>query len=166
MNNQIVSLFFILLLSSFSCSAPASNNEKRQINADAVNDLPSMTITFLDGSTLNIKELEGKTILIFFQPDCDHCQREARDIQQNLAAFRNNTLYFITASSLPAIEKFALDYKLFGHPNVFFAFTSAENILNSIGPVSAPSLYIYSTEHKLIKAFNGEVEIEKVLKYI
>ena len=64
------------------------------------------------------------------------------------------------------IERFAEEYKLMGRPNVYFGWTPTESVLDNYGPISAPSLYIYSSEHTLIKAFNGEVAIATVLKYI
>jgi thiol-disulfide isomerase/thioredoxin len=153
--------------SLFSCTAPPSESRSKETRPKSViNDLPSMTINLLDGTKRNIKELKGKTILIFFQPDCDHCQREAEEIQNNLAAFKNSNLYFITSYSLQEIEKFANDHRLLGYANIYFAGTSIESILNNFGPIKAPSIYIYSSEQKLIKTFNGEVRIETVLEYI
>ncbi|HTE34211.1 MAG TPA: redoxin domain-containing protein [Chryseolinea sp.] len=129
-------------------------------------DQPDMSITLLDNSVRNIKDLSGKNVLVFFQPDCDHCQREADDIRTNLNAFGKCTVYFITAAPAKEISEFATTYKLSNYPNVFFAFTPAKNILDHYGPISAPSIYIYSDEHKLVKSFNGEVAINEVVKYI
>lgn len=168
MNKRIIGAFILALVGSLiRCNAPSSDSSKeKEEPASVVNDLPNMTITLLDGSALNIKGLKGKTVLIFFQPDCDHCQREAAEIRKNLEAFRNSTLYFITSHPRSEIEKFGNNFGLMGHSNVFFAWTSTENVLNSFGPISAPSIYLYSSDHKLIKAFNGEVKIELVLNYI
>ncbi len=125
-----------------------------------------MSITLLDNSTVNLQNLTGKNILIFFQPDCDHCQREAEDFRKNLMAFENCTLYFITSAPRAEIEEFSNQYQLHGIENVRFAFTPAKNILDHYGPISAPSVYIYSESHKLVKSFSGEVAVDKVLNFI
>jgi peroxiredoxin len=157
-----VAVFFLIL--AFSCSQ--EKNATQAAGATAINEQPTMVITLTDGSGVNLRELKGKKVLIFFQPDCDHCQREAQGIQKNLAGFAKTTLYFITSAPMDEIQKFADDYKLSNTPNVHFAFTPARNVLDNYGPISAPSIYIYSEEQRLVKSFNGEVEVEKILKFI
>ncbi len=149
----------------FCCSTSADKKtEKDQIRA--ANDLPNMTISFLDGSQMHAKKLEGNTIIILFFPDCDHCQREATQIQNNLGRFKNYTLYFVATTPKQEIEKFAMDYKLKNYKNVRFGTITVQEVLSNFGSVATPSLYIYSSEHKLVQTFNGETDIQTILKYI
>ncbi len=158
-------LVFISL--AFSCSAPSKeNNSVRNQTSKVENDLPDMRIRCLDQSEVDIKTLSGKVVLIFFFPECDHCQREASQISQNIAAFNNVTLYFITSDTAEKAEGFAKDYFLNGLDNVVFGNTPAESVLKNFGPIATPSMYIYSADQKLVKAFNGEVSISEVLRFI
>lgn len=165
---QITALILIGLITVLSnCGRSNSDNSKPQTEAlSPVNDLPMMVVTLLDGSKLNLREVKGKAILIIFHPDCDHCQREARQIQENLMAFGKNKLYFISSDPIEEIANFAFNFALVDKPNVLFCQTSMEQILDSFGPIDTPSLYIYSGEQSLIKAFNGETEIGAVFKYV
>lgn len=157
-------LIFAILL--FGCSTPESKtNENKHQDIQFKNDLPKMRITTLDKAQINTHELKGNTILILFQPDCDHCQREAKDIRQNLDAFKEYQIYFISADHMPAIEKFGKDYDLLGHNNIYFAATTVDHVINNFGPIPAPSVYIYSNQ-RLLQKFNGEVAIEKILQAI
>jgi peroxiredoxin len=156
----ISTLIFIL-----SCST-SSKEENGSSDQPSRNDLPDMEIIKLDGSRINAKELVGKTILFLFQTDCDHCQREAADMEKNLSAFTEYSLYFVTSNPPAQIERFANSYKLTGHKNVHFGRTSNESILKSFGPIDAPSVYIYSSDHRLVKSFNGEVSVVEILKYL
>jgi peroxiredoxin len=166
MKGRIV-LWALLVLSTLqACSIRSSETKPGETEPPAVNELPDMTITLLNGSTVDVKKLEGSPILIFFQPECDHCQHAAAAISNNLAAFHDRELYFITSQTLATADKFAKDYKLVGYSNVHFSWTPTENVLKNFGPISAPSVYIYSNDHKLIKSFRGDVRIEEVLKYI
>jgi len=153
---------FLPLIVIQSCS-PSSNKDS---NSTQQNDLPQMIVTNLDGSQVNMRELKGKAILILFQTDCDHCQREATAIQENISAFKAYSLYFITTVSQQEIEKFANNYRLADQPNVHFCQSTNQSILDNFGPIDAPSLYIFSQDRKLIKAFNGETQINEILKYI
>jgi len=130
------------------------------------NDRPDLALTGTDGSQLNAKALSGKLILIFFQPDCDHCQREAEQIQQNLGAFKDYQLYFISDAALPQIAAFAQTYKLAGNPAINFYQTSISDIMRTIGSVQLPSVYVYSNEGKLVKSFIGETPIGWILSVL
>jgi hypothetical protein len=149
-------VFFVLI----SCK-----EKKSQLPESTVNDLPKMAVTTLDNSQLTINELEGNNILILFQSDCDHCQREAEEIRKHLNSFREYDIYFISADQFPAVQKFGTDYDLMGHENIHFAITTVDEVLKNFGSIPTPSVYIYS-DKRLLKKFNGEVAIEKILESI
>ncbi|GEO05916.1 hypothetical protein AAE02nite_35800 [Adhaeribacter aerolatus] len=143
-------------------SQPAENSQPEATEA-ATNDLPNLPLTKLDGTKLMTNSLTGKIILFFFQPDCDHCQRETAQIQENLAAFRDYQVYFITNNPQAELAKFAQEYKLAFESNFVFAQATLEDILNTVGPMASPSMFIYAADGKLVKAFNGETPIAQIL---
>jgi peroxiredoxin len=130
------------------------------------NDLPNMQLLHLDGSRGMAKDIRGKAVLILFQPDCDHCQRETVQIREHLNAFQGYKLYFISDAPPQQLSQFAREYGLAGNPDIHFAHTSIENILNSYGPIDAPSVYIYTAEGRLKKSFIGETPIENILQHM
>jgi peroxiredoxin len=152
-------LLFVLCVMAWSAFA-------RPLPLQMVSDLPTFEISLLNGTKTPVNKLSGKVALILFQPDCDHCQREAQQIQQNLKGFKDFKLYFISSATAGEIDRFSKEYKLTNLPNVFFASTSAQNIVNAFGPIEAPSIYLYSSDGKMVEKFNGEVAIEVVLKYV
>jgi peroxiredoxin len=147
---------------------PQENSTTKEAASQKVeaSDFPSMQITLLDGKLMNAKELKGKTVLVLFQPDCDHCQHEAEDIEDHLASFRDYTLYFVSSAGPEEIRKFSNTYKLSGIPNIIFGATTVESILNNFGAIQAPSIYIYSEEGKLVNSFNGQTDVGVILKYL
>jgi peroxiredoxin len=161
--NFSTSLFFVII--SFSCASPSAKTPVEAPPVPPKNDLPNMIITALDESKINVHALKENTILILFQPDCDHCQREAKAIRENLNAFKNYNLYFISADQLAAVKKFGEDYDLMGHTNVYFALTTVDNVIKNFGPIPSPSVYIYA-DQKLVQKFNGEVTIDRILQAI
>jgi hypothetical protein len=163
MTYRILFPCFLILSIVSGCSRQSKKNDAGEAPVAPVrNDLPKMLITTLDESTIDTRDLEGAVIIIFFQPDCDHCQREAKEIRKHLDAFKKYELYFVTSNQKSEVENFVKDYDLAGHSNVHFGVTTTEQILNSFGPIPAPSMYIYS-DKKLTQMFNGETAIEKIL---
>jgi thiol-disulfide isomerase/thioredoxin len=135
-------------------------------DATSVNELPEMNLITPDQQVIRARELAGKNILIFYRPECDHCQREAEAISKNMDAFAEYQVYFVTTDGHEAAQKFADDYGLADEPNVHFVQTTVNEILDRLGPISTPSLYIYSEERKLVQHLDGEKPIEEILRYL
>jgi hypothetical protein len=167
MNHMKISFLIFIVVLSVSCARKEREQKESAVSTVAVaNDLPAFQIKLLDGKIIDGKHFATPAALVLFQPDCDHCQREATQIQTNLPAFKHYTLYFVSSAPEPGIQKFSEEYKLAGKENVLFGWTTTENIINTFGPIDAPSVYLYSREGKLVQSFNGEVDISVILKYL
>ena len=149
-----------VLVAGISCSS--KKDDKPIVARATANEYPDLTLTLASGETIPAKGLEGKNIFVLFQPECDHCQNEAAEIEKHLDRFKAYTLYFISSSPMPQVTMFAQDYKLNDKPKVKFAVTYTESVLNFYGPIPTPSVYIYQ-EGKLINYFNGQTNIENIL---
>lgn len=171
----LAAIFYIDSLSSSTDKAvtkpaqemPATPETKAAAPATAAgSDLPMLPLTRLDGSRFMAKDLTGKAVLVLFQPDCDHCQREATQIREHIEAFEAYSVYFISDAALPQLRQFAKTYNLADQSNVHFAHATINDILDQIGPIQAPSLFVFSEEGKLVKSFIGETPIEEILKVL
>ena len=178
MKRITISAFAILTASALFCCCGSADKRAAEVDkklegkklekmeAPAPNDLPNMIIAYLDGSQIHAKKLEGKTALMIYFPDCDHCQREAAQIQKHIASFKDHTLYFLTTATKPEAEKFAEDYKLNNIGNVKFGLITINDVLSNFGSIDTPSIYIYGNDHNLVQKFNGETQIDTILKSI
>ena len=167
-NLQVAFVLITLLL--LACGKKRKHmdtiSEPKAMPLTTVNELPDMRIRLADGNTVDIKEIKSKVILVLFQPDCDHCQNEAQQIEAHLDDFQQYDLYFISSASITEVKTFAENYNLSGRPKVWFGTTTLESILNNFGGIPAPSLYIYHEGGKLIQELNGEIDISVILKYL
>jgi peroxiredoxin len=150
-------LFVTVLVCSSNTSKQAEESQSK---------LPPLEIQLNDGSKVSVKNLPGKIALILFFPDCDHCQREAAQIQKNITGFKDYTLYFISSAPFEDINHFATTYQLQNYKNVVFARSEAKNVIEAFGPIETPTIYLYNKDGGLIETFSGEIAIEVVLKYI
>ncbi|HTJ52395.1 MAG TPA: hypothetical protein VL443_23210, partial [Cyclobacteriaceae bacterium] len=101
-----------------------------------------------------------------FQPDCDHCQNEAKQISTRIAAFSKYEVYFLSSAPVKEIEKFSVTYKLNTTKNFHFANTDVQGVIDSFGPIPAPSIFIYSEAGEQVNKFEGEMEMDVVIKYL
>jgi peroxiredoxin len=163
---QMFQPIIIALICTLFFSAQPFEKNQRPIAAPVTNGYPTMNLTFPDGSVRSALNLPAKSILVFYFPDCDHCQREAADFSKHLAAFKGYHVWFIAVVPFQKIQKFAIDYKLVGYDYVHFVQTEPKDITNNYGGIQTPSVYIYSKEKKLVKFFNGETKVEEIIKFL
>jgi len=148
--------------------AVACNKEKpREVVAEAKpstqnsNQMPGFSITKTDGSKLDFKTVNGKVLVVFFNPSCDHCQREAKLISENKDVIKNYEVYFISPEPLDSIAKFSYDYHLV-EENVHFAQGNGAEIINAVGPITTvPTMFIYDQQQFKAK-MEGEITIDKL----
>ena len=130
-----------------------------------VNEFPSLNFMKLNGESMSMKNAEDKSIIIFFNPGCDHCQREAKQISSRREIFKDYTLYFLTVDSIQNIEKFSREYDLLDK-NFIFGRAEGIDVYQSVGPLpSVPAFFIYNKK-KLVKRIDGEVDVEEVQRYL
>lgn len=166
---KIIGVIAVVAAAAVAYWSSSSNGTDSLANGDVASmepvvasELPNLPLTTIDGKQVNVNTLKGKIIIVLFQPDCDHCQREAQEFSENLDSFRKYTLYFITSNSMPEIAQFATDYQLAGKKGVVFAYTDVMNVINTFGQVRTPSIYVYGPRGELIKSFNGETPVANV----
>ncbi len=158
---KVFSAFLIFSFMLIACSS--KKDETAKVTPTQVNEYPDLALTFSNGEKISTKTLKGNNVFVLFQPDCEHCQAEAVQIEQRLEEFKDYTLYFISSSPMEQIAAFAKNFKLDGKQNVKFAWTANEGVLTYYGPIPTPSIYVYS-KGELRSSFNGQTEVEEIVK--
>ena len=161
-------LFALLLLTQitqFGCTTKKEEQPAQPAPQEvaATNEYPNILLRLTDGNELQAKVLKGNNLFVLFQPDCDHCQEEAIQIEQRLEEFKNYTLYFISSAPMEQIDGFARNFGLHEKENVKFAWTSTQGVLDHYGPIPTPSVYVYS-DGRLRQSFKGQTPIDTILR--
>lgn len=167
MKNFLICLTIVCLAALTSCShsnkaEPQAADSNVVPSSQSKNEYPHLVLKLTDGQELATRQLTGKNIFVLFQPECDHCQEEAVLIEQRIEDFKGYTLYFISSAPIEQIAAFAETFELHHKPNVKFAWTSTEGVLNHYGAIQTPSVYIYS-DGELKQSFNGQTDIETLI---
>lgn len=160
---------FILLISSISivlCYLSYQFYKKieaKKVFAEQVKRLPKSTnFQWVGKQTPNNNT---PTIILFFNPDCDHCQYEAKAILEHQSDFATTHFWWVATVDALAINDFSKKYNLVSLSNHYFAKLPAEKVVETFGSVSVPHIFIYDKTAVLQKEFRGETKIEALLKY-
>jgi len=131
--------------------------------------LPSFNILLLDSITvMNTAQIpEGKAfVLLYFSPDCDHCQRETKDLLKYMAKVKDTKFYFVTSNRFNELKDFNNEYKLTSYPNIVVGRDYQLFIMQNFKDATPPYLVIYD-KNKMQKAiFAGEAKAEKIIEVL
>lgn len=129
------------------------------------NEMPNLIVTTSQDERINIHELTGKVMLIFFNPDCDHCQEEANMMADNKGLFAPYQIYFVTSYEPATADQFAVDYRL-TDINYHFGHSAVNDVYNNVGVLQqVPTIYLYKNQ-KLVKKFEGITPLQELRKFM
>jgi thioredoxin-related protein len=135
----------------------------KKVFAEQVKRLPKSTnFQWVGKQTPNN---DAPTIILFFNPDCDHCQYEAQAILEHPSDFVNTNFWWVTTVDSSAINDFSKKYHLDKLSKHYFAKLSTEKVIETFGSVSVPHIFIYDKTGVLQKEFRGETKIKALLTY-
>jgi len=112
------------------------------------------------------------TMIIYFSPDCTHCQKLTYEFQDEFAKeakAHSNTLKHVqivmaTWSQLKAIQVFYRDFGLEKYPNITVGTEGNTMTLGRIYSVATtPFIAIYSKDGKLAKVFDKVPKLEDII---
>jgi peroxiredoxin len=166
MTGKIFILFYLAVTVICLWNCDQSAKKPAEAPKQEINELPYLDYKTLKGEPSSTRTLPGSSILILFNTDCDHCQREAAEIAEKNVAFKNYELLFIASDSIHQIENFAKTYNLTDRLNVEFGRAEYQDVYMNFGAISTPAIYIYNRERKFVKSFLGETPVEELIKYL
>jgi peroxiredoxin len=154
----------LFLLAGLGCNV---QDARAQGSSKVPFDIPEFTLFRLDDNKVFTRAQLSTTdqlVLIFFDPGCGHCQREASLIGEHLAQFKNTSFYFISMQDKHLIRTFQETFgkKLKNKPNVHFLHDSKYEFMGKFNPLEYPSIYIYNKEKRLVQYLHGNIPFERI----
>ena len=165
-----IALILILIilggLSYFGYRAIQKKNKKQKVEKE-IQELPKVSFYHLNEEVFTYTNLGKKeTLIIYFHPECEHCQYEAKQLLLHKEKFQNTQVMMISPAPLVDILQFTTDYQLYEFKALKVLWDKDRTFETYFGQASFPTVLIYDAENKLQKKYNGEVKIEAMLKYI
>lgn len=105
-------------------------------------------------------------VIVYFSPECGHCQLEAEDIVKHMNELKNAFFVMVSYHSPQDIGGFAHKYQLEGLDNVRLG-RDTEYYLPSFYQVTqTPFIAVYDAKHQLVDIFRNGAGAEKLAKAI
>ena len=155
---RVIALFALLALSLQGLA-----------QTQGASQLPVFSFKQVDtGTLITQKSLKPglHTIVIFFDPGCDHCQLQAEWIASAINRFPNTQFLWVSTSSPKDIIAFR--DKIFKGTTtpMFWVQDSEYKIDDYFGYTTVPSIYVYNTQGSLRVTYRNEVAVEMITPYL
>ncbi|HJV20321.1 MAG TPA: hypothetical protein VJ552_10625 [Sediminibacterium sp.] len=159
----LVSLFSTLVL--FGSAQSAIDNRPPYEKNPA---LPEFRILQTDSTWFTQKELPADkyTAIIYFSPECGHCQHEAEEIAKNIDSLQQ--VFFIWASyrDLTDIRNFYHHYQFNKFPNIRMGRDPQYFLPSFFQARYTPFVALYNKDRQFVKAWEMGVEISELKEFI
>jgi thioredoxin-related protein len=112
--------------------------------------------------TSNMLQKGKPTILVFFDPDCDHCQLATKNFTEKMDRFKDVQILMVTIYEFSKIKKFYTDYKLHKFPNIILTRDVAFDLPRFYQVSSLPDVYVYDKTGKLIRHYKQDIPVDEI----
>jgi len=107
-------------------------------------------------------------LFVFFDPDCEHCQRTVRAMDGDRLVFRRVFVCLVSMAGQDKIDLFAASYapRLRGLGTVAFLQDVGGGSMLKFHPIRFPSLYLYSSDKTLLDYEDNEETLFRIERSI
>jgi thiol-disulfide isomerase/thioredoxin len=166
---KIISFFAAILLLGAQQLLAQDNTPVRPDAPYLTNkNIPAFSLLLANGEnfTQNNIPTSKYTIIIYFSPDCGHCQHEATEMVKNIDSLKH--VYFVWAGSrsIPELKAFSEKYGFNALPNLVCGQDQQYSIPSYYQVKYTPFVAVYDNKKQFIKAYEMGVEIPELLKLI
>jgi thiol-disulfide isomerase/thioredoxin len=131
--------------------------------------LPAFNILETDSSTVfNTGTLPtGKPIiLMYFSPDCEHCQHMTEELLKNMDSLKQVTFVMLTALPFDKMRNFFQYYKLANYKNITMGRDYEFYFSRHYGSQYVPYLAVYDRHKHLMKVFDGGTKVSTLIQLV
>jgi hypothetical protein len=121
--------------------------------------LPNFTIRLTDSTKQSTSRLKQNwpTLLVYFNPDCDHCQDEATQLMTHKDLWKKVNIVFVSTAAIPLIKTFQETYNINGS-NIYIG-RDEKLFMNKYYEIRfAPFVVLYNKSKQLQKVYEGGVK--------
>ena len=137
----------------------------RRLTRQNLEILDNFPIFNFDSTRIHLSS-NRKSILVYFDSGCEHCQYELNQIFINKNSFRDSDVVLMSSELISTIKIYAETNYPVDLANIRFAKINQTDAYNTFGSLAVPQIFIYGTDGVLIKEFRGETKMEVVLQYL
>ncbi len=159
-------LLFLSATMVFFLAAKAQQADATGVTLQNIQSLPAFEMMAAPDSTIYSSEQLKKNkpvIMMFFNPDCDHCQRETKELLAYKEELKDIQIVMVSSLSFTSIKDFYKEYNIASMPGVSMGQDINYALRLKFRPTNFPGIYVYDANRKLVKVYAGNVAVPTIL---
>lgn len=127
--------------------------------------IPPVQLLLVDNTNFTKADLKKNQplILMYFSPECDHCQHQVNDMLKRIKDLKKYQIVMATSKSFEEMKAFYDKYKLAAYSNIVMG----RDIKYLLPPFfrmrNLPYLALYDKKGNLITSFDGNVKVDSLI---
>jgi hypothetical protein len=156
----IIMITTLLIMSSFlSYKIIVKLIEKKEEN-NIVRNMPNFRFLSIDGQILMPCCLQKKTLIVFFNTECECCIDLTKQIINDSIFANNNHVIMVSSENLKTLIYFKDKFNI-NINKIYLCRSDYQDFANLFGNhLMYPSLFLYGANKKLLKKGTGNLNIE------
>jgi thiol-disulfide isomerase/thioredoxin len=160
-------IIVIVGLTTFLLIGIAGKTQKSEVAKERIKSLPLFSFRTLNDTMFRSDQLkEGPVLILFFHPECEHCQYQITTLFKNDLIPSGLHVLLISNAEKEGIKRFIEENDLLHYPGLIALADETYSFGDYFGTEIVPAIFIYDKELKLVRYFQGEVRPETILKYL
>jgi thiol-disulfide isomerase/thioredoxin len=161
---------FLSILISTSLSAQTDTATAAQDTVPAYKKtpyIPSFKILMPDSTWFTKTDLQPKkpTLILYFSPDCGHCQTETEGLLSKMKELDNLQIVMITSRPFEEMRNFNDHYKINRFPAIKIGTDPARFVTRYYDVRFTPFSALYDKKGMFVKVYEKGVDMEELIKF-
>lgn len=130
--------------------------------------IPSFTIQMPDKTWFTKNNLQPKrpTLILYFSPDCGHCQIETEELLSKMKEFKNLQIVMVTSRPFEDMANFAEHYMIKRFPAIKIGTDPARLVTRFYDVKFTPFSAFYDKKGKLVKVYEKGINMEELVSLV
>jgi thiol-disulfide isomerase/thioredoxin len=130
--------------------------------------LPAFKLILIDSSLFTEKLIPKAeyTCIVYFSPDCGHCQYEADQMIRNMDSLKQVQFIWVSYRDFNDIKAFGRKYQFDLYPNIIIGRDPEYTIPAFFQVKFTPFVALYDKNKLFLKAWESGVEMPELLQFI
>jgi thiol-disulfide isomerase/thioredoxin len=130
------------------------------------NAIPPFKMLLTNGRMFSAADLPKKkpVILIYFAPDCEHCEQLMGALFKKMDAFQRAEIVMVTFKSLPEVARFEEAYQTARYPNITVGTEGSTFYLRTYYHLqNTPFTALYDQQQSLVYAYRKQTLVDDLI---
>jgi len=169
MKKILAILSLVIIAGCSNAQSPKATPAKTSIANKPIAPYHILTADSVWATPADLKK-DHPVVIIYFSPDCSHCQRMMYELKPKMAVFKNIEVIMVTWSAnydLRAIREFRRDYDLAKYHNFVIGTEGYTRLVQQYYNVmTTPFIAIYDKQHKMVKSFDKPTPANTIVEAV